>query len=49
MSLMKKQCAVTNTIRQKKVPELLDSCVTNTLPVKLFSPHQHFPYILVQT
>jgi len=39
---MKQQCVVTNTIRQDKVPELPDSCVTNTLPVKVFSPHQGF-------
>jgi len=45
MLLRRGQFVVTNIILQSKVPELLDSCVTNTLPVKVFSPHQRFPYI----
>jgi hypothetical protein len=43
---MKQQFAVSHTFLSNTVPELLESCVTNTLPVKMFCPQKRVPYIL---
>jgi hypothetical protein len=45
MLLMKEQFVVKNTIRQNKVPELLDSCVTNTLRVNFW--HRSFTFLIL--
>ena len=39
ISLMKRQFVITHTIRQAKIPTLLDSWVTNTPSLKMLCPH----------
>ena len=49
---MKQQFVVTHTIRQIKIPALLDSWVTNTPSVKMLCPQKEIAsssYIFVKT
>jgi hypothetical protein len=47
-SFPKHQFAVTHTIRQNKIPTLVDSWATNTLFVKMYSEKTAFSFISVQ-